>query len=703
LGERKKLESHECNLIIGREFTDKGFEVIFEILNFRIIPSIPKGNDLMKQILLFDADREKSNSLKKTLEDYEFDVALVEDAHSAMEVLKDSEADIIILDVETLAGDRKFDPEILKPYHEDKAVSVIFLISDKGSDFSPVKYQHTIDDIVIKPYQEQEVALRVFNRDKNNHHILFFFGEMDKLNVLLRIGSLPYKSVDLEHTGQNILKIISEVFKNESAAIFLIENEQTGMICSYGPAAEEDINRLIPVTTRIAIEQKRIMFFENLARDLFLDHSAWNRPEHFENVISIPLLVGDKIMGVIELYNASEMLFGKHSRDKLEFLEQIAGESANVLALSSQFSKVYRDLKFAADELSILYEISDALSSTLNLDELLRLIVRKAVKSFEAQVVSLMMIDEDSGELFIRHAEGIEDDIIRKTRVRIGEGVAGRVALTGQPLLLVDVMGLEAKDLIKNVKSALSVPLKVKDKVIGVINVSKNARYQFTESDLKILFNLASLASQAIEKSELYQDIKVTLEEIKSSYMNTVKALSKAIEAKDPYTQGHVDRVAKYGLAIALELDSELIKDDMFRYALVLHDIGKIQIPDAILAKKGKLSKEEQDIIRRHPETGAQILEPVKFLQKAAEMVKFHQEHWNGEGYPNGLKGEEIPLPARIIAVADAFDAITTERPYRRAQSVEFARLEIIKASGSQFDPNVVKAFLAALDKRVIP
>jgi HD-GYP domain-containing protein (c-di-GMP phosphodiesterase class II) len=657
----------------------------------------------MKKILLFDADTEKSKKLKKHLEDYKFDVEMKQNTEDVIEALKRKDANFLVLDIEKLAEDNRFDSEFLKAYHDDKTLPVFFMVSNPRSKFSPVNYHNTIDGIILKPYREEEVALRVFNRDKNIHNVLFFTGEMDKLNILLKIGSLPYKSVDLEHVSKNILKIVSEIFRNKSAALFLREEKNIRLVASHGPAADEDIEKFIPVTVKVTTEQKNILFFENPGKDLFLERSSWSTPEHLQNAISIPLIYEDNVMGVLELYNSPSLLFSNSCDDEIEFLKQLAGESANVLNLSTQFSRVYSELKFAADELSILYEISDALSSTLNLDELLKLIVRKAVKSFDAQVVSLMMIDKKSGELFIRHAEGMDEEIIRNTRVKPGEGVAGRVAMSGQPLLLVDVVGIEAKDLNKNVKSALSVPMKIKDNIIGVLNVSKNSRYHFNESDLKILFNLASLASQAIEKSELYQDIKITLEEIKSSYMNTVKALSKAIEAKDPYTQGHVDRVAKYGMAIALELDQDLLKDDMFRYALVLHDIGKIQIPDAILAKKDRLTREEMEIIRRHPETGAQILEPVKFLQKAAEMVKYHQEHWNGKGYPNGLKGEEIPLPARIIAVADAFDAITTERPYRRAQSPDYAKHEILKASGSQFDPKVVQAFVAALDKKVIP
>jgi HD-GYP domain-containing protein (c-di-GMP phosphodiesterase class II)/CheY-like chemotaxis protein len=657
----------------------------------------------MKRILLFDNDKEKCEILKNLFQEHDLETLIPDNVSEINNNLKKNDVDMLIIDMETLSNDSNFDQNLVKYYQEDTQKTVFFIISDPNSKFSPVNYSGTVDDVILKPYREQELFLRVINRTKNSHQTLKISDELNKINILFKIGGLPHQSTDIEKSSKLILDLIQPAFKNESSALFIInEDDHIQLAAVNGPVDREDIENLLSVTTQVVIDQNRTLFFEDLNRDIFWHRFQWNNPEYLKNAICAPLQVNGKVLGTLELYNVPQELMDNCNHD-IQFLNMVISETSNVLNLSTQFSRIHKDLRFAVDELSILYEISDALSSTLNLDELLRLIVRKAMKSFEAQVVSLMMLDEDKKQLSIKFAEGMSEEIIKNTKVKIGDGIAGRVAQSGQPLLLVDVVGVEMSDLSKNIKSALSVPLKINDVVIGVINVSKNSRYRFTETDLKLLFNLASLASQAIEKAKLYQDIKHSLEEIKSSYMNTVRALSKAIEAKDPYTQGHVDRVAKYGMAIALEMDPELLKDDMFRYALVLHDIGKIQIPDAILTKTGSLTPEELDIIRRHPETGAQILQPVKFLQKAAEMVRYHQERWDGKGYPQGLKGDEIPLAARIISVADAFDAITTNRPYRPAQSIDYAKQEILKASGSQFDPEVIKAFISALDKKVIP
>jgi putative nucleotidyltransferase with HDIG domain len=191
---------------------------------------------------------------------------------------------------------------------------------------------------------------------------------------------------------------------------------------------------------------------------------------------------------------------------------------------------------------------------------------------------------------------------------------------------------------------------------------------------------------------QLYMDMRKV-------YLDTIQALATTIEAKDPYTHGHSDRVAKYSLIIAEEMNLSGDFMDMLKYAALLHDIGKIGIPEQILNKPGKLSENEFNIVKQHPELGASIVENLDFLSKPATFIKSHHERLNGSGYPQGLCGEDIPLGAAILAVADAFDAMTTDRPYRKAWSVNEALAEIEKNSGIQFKAEVVQALKDSLEK----
>lgn len=190
--------------------------------------------------------------------------------------------------------------------------------------------------------------------------------------------------------------------------------------------------------------------------------------------------------------------------------------------------------------------------------------------------------------------------------------------------------------------------------------------------------------------------------DLRRSYLETVQALSKALEAKDPITSGHAERVSKYAIDIARELKLSEAKIDRIRYAALLHDIGKIGIADGILKKPGSLSEDEFDNIKKHPVIGYEILKDIDFLRDVARIIRYHHERYDGTGYPDRLKGKEVPIESYILAVADAFDAMTHDRPYRKALSVEEAAAVISREAGWQFHPEVAKAFLRIKDKGLL-
>ncbi|HEX7247340.1 MAG TPA: HD-GYP domain-containing protein [Actinomycetota bacterium] len=198
------------------------------------------------------------------------------------------------------------------------------------------------------------------------------------------------------------------------------------------------------------------------------------------------------------------------------------------------------------------------------------------------------------------------------------------------------------------------------------------------------------------------QPAEMTLEQVQEElselYAATVASLAEVVEAKDPTTRGHLDRTHRYGLALTDHIDPELARRPEVGYGFFLHDIGKVGVPGSILGKPGPLDDEEWSVMREHPVIGAQIVSPMRFLRGAVEIVRTHHERWDGEGYPQGLRGEQIPLAARIFAVADSFDAMTSHRPYRAAMPLERALAEIADGAGSQFDPEVARSFLQLVE-----
>ncbi len=188
--------------------------------------------------------------------------------------------------------------------------------------------------------------------------------------------------------------------------------------------------------------------------------------------------------------------------------------------------------------------------------------------------------------------------------------------------------------------------------------------------------------------------------ELTESYMATVRALSNAVEARDAYTAHHADRVTAYGIELAAASGLEISGDSELECAFLLHDIGKVAIPDGILFKPGALDAQERTVMERHPVIGEEIIREIAFLEPAQPLVRHHHERWDGAGYPDGLAGEEIPLVARVFALADALDALTSDRPYRAAVDIAEAR-DVLESSDGHFDPAVLEAFAAIPDERI--
>jgi HD-GYP domain-containing protein (c-di-GMP phosphodiesterase class II) len=204
----------------------------------------------------------------------------------------------------------------------------------------------------------------------------------------------------------------------------------------------------------------------------------------------------------------------------------------------------------------------------------------------------------------------------------------------------------------------------------------------------------------AREINHLYQaeraraaELERALDRLRGSYLDMIKTLAFVVEAKDPSTRAHLQRTHDYAVALAEAVDPELAADEQLRYGFLLHDVGKVGIPEAVLNKPGPLDAAEWEVMRAHPLLGVQMVAGIKSLGSAVEVIRCHHERWDGKGYPSGLAGEAIPAGARVFAVADAFDAMTSDRPYRKAIPFDQACLEIADGAGSQFDPAVVDAF----------
>jgi putative nucleotidyltransferase with HDIG domain len=244
----------------------------------------------------------------------------------------------------------------------------------------------------------------------------------------------------------------------------------------------------------------------------------------------------------------------------------------------------------------------------------------------------------------------------------------------------------------KPVSSVAVVPLRTRERLLGFIAVmSLTEGKRFLEGQRKLLSIVASRAAAAIDNARLYEDLQ-------STFQQTIESLARTIDKMDRYTAGHSERVATYAAALARWIGLSPDKVENVRQAALMHDIGKIGCV-MNLNKPGKLTQDEYEIFKKHPVYGRDILDPIRFLEPVIPGVHLHHERWDGRGYPIGLKGDDIPLIARIISVADTYDAMTSDRAYRRALPHEVTVNEILRCSGTQFDPNVAGEFTDRIDQ----
>lgn len=357
--------------------------------------------------------------------------------------------------------------------------------------------------------------------------------------------------------------------------------------------------------------------------------------------------------------------------------------------------QTHKHLQFMA----ALQAVEMAITASLDLPLTLRVLLEQVTSQLQADAASIFLFNMDADELEYMAGQGFKNGYTRKTHFRLGEGLAGSAAFH-RNLVRIPDLAME-NDLYwtpnrirqEGFVTYIAVPLVSQNNIVGVLEIFNRSEMTGDSEWMNFLEALANQTAIAIENARLMDGLQKANQELTQAYDATITGWAHAMEMRDGETQGHSERV----VSMVVELASRLgLKEDelvQIRRGALLHDIGKIAIPDSILKKHDNLTEEEWEIMRMHPTYSYQMLSSIKFLRPALEIPYSHHEWWNGSGYPRGLQGEEIPFSARIFAVVDVWDALVSERRYRKGWSHEKTLTHIRQLAGIQFDPLVVKAF----------
>ena len=409
--------------------------------------------------------------------------------------------------------------------------------------------------------------------------------------------------------------------------------------------------------------------------------------------LCVPISAEDRFWGTLAVFTREKK---EWSADDTRVLTTLANQA--VVALNN--AELYDSSRKMVWELGNLMEGLTAVTSTLELDQVLNQVLSSVAKAADAQIAVLAL--EEGGKLAVSAATGSDPETARRLALELGGEICQEVFATAKAFMhFEDRKGAAQGPL--DPRAVLCVPLLLRGKPIGVIFLANYAEGKpFSADHQRLATELGAQASVAIDNARLFRERELVV-------LESLKAMAQLVDAKDPYTAGHSSRVTEYALTIAREMNyapGDALAWKRLEQGGLLHDIGKINVPDAILTKPGKLTDQEFDILKRHPVVGYEVLKNLHMLTDELVIVRSHHERFDGRGYPDHKSGEELPIIAWIAAVADAFDAMTSDRPYRKGMTVEEAMGEISRCRGTHFHPAVADAALEAYEKgtfKIIP
>ena len=366
----------------------------------------------------------------------------------------------------------------------------------------------------------------------------------------------------------------------------------------------------------------------------------------------------------------------------------------------TKYKKTENRLKLQLQRINALRSVDFAIASGLDLNLLLSILLDRVIETMHVDAATVLLLDPKLNELQFAAGKGFITNTLQHTHLKLGHGYAGRVALERRVINISDLTKarteFERLPLFPSERFVVyyGVPLIAKGRVLGVLEIFHRSPLHPDEDWLDFLNIIAGQTAIAIDSAVMFKELQRTNFELSLAYNATIDAWSRTLDMRDRNNEGHARRITDLTTRFAMLAgvnDSELIH---IRRGATLHDIGKVAIPDEILFKPGPLTQDEWETMRQHPMYAVELLSPIKYLEPAIEIPHWHHERWDGTGYPDRIGGEEIPFSARLFSLVDVFDAMTSDRPYRRAWSKQDAIQYIESQSGKHFDPRLVPEFL---------
>jgi len=560
-------------------------------------------------------------------------------------------------------------------------------------------------DITVEPLRDEQgnvigattAALDITGRKQTENALQ---RRLNELEALYRVSHTLRSAETLEEMLPLLLGETLAVLEAEAGAIWLYHASSASLRFATARGWLEDLGEpsLRPDRGIIGkvFTQKEMHISPELATDPLLELCDHEQVPPGWTGVTLPILATERVVGV---FTVSAPLLRTFSAEELQLLTSLAEMAGTAIHRIRLHRKTSRQLR----QLQSLRAIDQAITTSLELEHTMNILLEQVISVLEVEAACVYLFYPRQNMLEYYQGKGFQSSKTRK-RLASPEESCAHVALREQRLIQVDgpedapTANCAAILEQESFQGCAAVPLMVKGETKGVLEVFYLKTAALGADWLDFLQTLAAQAAIAIDNARLFEDLQHSNLELYLAYDATLEGWARALELRDKETEGHSQRVAEITLRIAKNLGMEEEKMLHIRRGALLHDIGKLGIPDTILHKPGKLTAEEWSIMHRHPQYAFDMLFQIDYLRPAMEIPYCHHEKWDGSGYPRGLQGEQIPLEARIFSVVDVYDALTSDRPYRKAWSREEALAYIQRESGTHFDPRVVEAFMKEIN-----
>lgn len=586
---------------------------------------------------------------------------------------------------------------VLDAQEKRKGMSIEFkVILPSGLE----RYHHQVNEFALDEQGEilswfgtvQDITERVQAKTA----LKKYAGQLETLNTVTTALST---SLELDRVLELILDQIGTVIPFDSGAIFLHEKEGLRVVVDQGFKISV-LGKIFPDDDELFIDVKKsgeVLVLNHIKDDTRFQN--WGQSEEVSSWMGIPLIARDSLIGFLTL---DSFQANSYSSEHADLATSFAAQAAQAIENARQHNAAQR----RGEQLTSLRKIDQAITGSFDLKITLEILLEHLLLQLEVDAAVILSYEKALQNLTFIQGRGFRTTALQHTSLRLGRGFAGKAALERRTIFISDLVqpGVGFSDSPnfeeEGFRAYYGLPLIAKGELVGVLEIFKRSPLNPDGEWEEFLHVLAEQAAIAIDNNALFLNLQRSNDELMVAYDATIKGWAMALELRDMETEGHSQRVVKTTLKLA-EMLNIRNKDKLnIRRGALLHDIGKMGVPDAILQKPGKLTEEEWVIMRLHPVYAYDWLSTIEYLRPALDIPYYHHEKWDGTGYPVGMKAKQIPIAARIFAIVDVWDALRSDRPYRKAWSKEKTLAHIQEESGKHFDPEVVKAFLKYINSK---